>query len=130
MLTATIEASIEPITASIEMLRSTLATGRIGTVGGTIQSTIRAIAAHVQPLLDAIATAVEPLFDTVSARIRVHRTPGAGLIGRCRAGGEERNQSQCHYSLSHGLLLGIAEIFNAKNAAMPAGVDAAGVMSP
>jgi hypothetical protein len=104
VLAAAIEASIEAITATIEMPRHTFATCRIGSVGGPIQPTIHAIAAHVEPLLDAISTAIEPSFDAV-APVGVHRTRGAEFISRRRTGGKERDQPQCHYSLSHGKLL-------------------------
>jgi hypothetical protein len=106
VLAAPVEASIEAVPASIEMLRDALATRCIGAVGGTVEATIQAIAAHVQALLDAVSTTVEARLDTVPAHVGVHRTHGVDLIGRRRTDGEERHQSHCrHYSLSHGLLL-------------------------
>jgi hypothetical protein len=104
VLTTPIEAPIHAITASVEMPRGALATRCIRSVGGPVQTTIHTIAAHVEPLLDAIPTAVEAFLDPITACVGVHGTRN-DLISRCRAGGEKRNESQCHYSLSHGLLL-------------------------
>jgi hypothetical protein len=105
VLTASIEVPVEAVSASIEMLRSPLTPGRVGTVGGAVQAPICAIAAHVQALLDAIPATVEVRLDAVPADIPARLARRAGLIGGCRACGEERYESQSHYSLSHGVLL-------------------------
>jgi hypothetical protein len=105
VLATPIETSIEAIPAPIEMPSDALAIGCVGAVGGAVQATIHAIAAHVEPLLDSIPTAIEPFLDPIATCVGVHRTRRADLISRCRTGDEERNESQCHYSLSHGLLL-------------------------
>jgi hypothetical protein len=130
MLAAAIEAPIEPVSAAIEMLRGPLAASRVGTLGGTVQASIGAIAAHVQALLHMIPAAVQVPLDAVPAVVRVRLTRHGGLIGGCRTRGEQRYESQSHYSLSHGVLLvALTTIFSAKNARPSGRVDAARFMS-
>jgi hypothetical protein len=107
------------------MLRSPLAASRVGALGGAIQASIGAIAAHIQALLDMIPAAVQVPLDAFSAVARVLLASRGGLIGRCRTRGEERYESQSHYSLSHGVLL----VALTKNARPPGRVDAARFMS-
>jgi hypothetical protein len=127
VLATPIEAPIEAITAPVEMSRGALVICCVGAVGGAVQTTIHAIAAHIEPFLDAIATAVEPLLDPIAACVGVDRMHGADLIGRRRTGGDQRNESQCHYSLFHGLLLWMLKFSTPRTPRRPTGLTPRGL---
>jgi hypothetical protein len=126
MLAASIEAPIDTITAPVEMPSGPLAIRCSSAVGGSVQAAIRTITAHIEPLLDAIATAVEPFLDPIAAHVGVDPR-GAALIGRRPIRGEERNESQCHYSFSHGLLLWLLESSRPRTPRRPTGLTPRGL---
>jgi hypothetical protein len=126
VLAASIEAPIDAITAPVEMARGALSIRSGGAVGCAVQTTIHAIAAHIEPLFDAIATAVEPFLDPIAACVGAD-SRGADLVSRCRTGGKERNEPECHYSLSHGLLLWMLRSSTPRTPRRPPGLTLRGL---
>ena len=79
-----VQSPVDPVAFSVQALGTLFVSGRLGTIGATVETVIDTIAAIVETLLDSVATVVDPVCDAVGHVVR----PAGATQEQQRRGGE------------------------------------------
>jgi len=82
-----IEPAVNPVALTIQAIRQTIVSGRIGAVRLAIQATIDAIAFLVEAMLDAITTVAYAISRTIGCTI----IRAVSLIGKYSSADDQQN---------------------------------------